>query len=74
MHHARMRLKAELWHGSVNRTDVVEGILASEDDAFDAEFFHHGGAGGVVHRHLRGAVNFELGIDLLNQADEPAMS
>jgi hypothetical protein len=64
------RLEAELRDGGANGADVVEGVLAREHHALDPELGHDARAALVVHRHLRGAVDLEAGIDTLDQSDD----
>ena len=65
------RLESKVGHRGANGADVVERILARQHDSVDAELLQHGRAGFVVHRHLRRAVDLEVGIESLNQANEP---
>ena len=53
-----------------NDGEIFERVLARQDDAFHAELLEHGGAGRIVHGHLRRAMNLEVWIELANQVDE----
>ena len=59
----------ELGAGGPDRPDILERVLAREHDSLHAEPLHEAGAGGVMNRELRGAVDFEVGIEVLDQPD-----
>ena len=63
-------LETELRDGGANGADVVEGVLAREDDPLDPKFRHDARAALVVHGHLGGAVDLEARVDALDQADD----
>ena len=65
------RFETDFRHFGANVTNVLDRVLASEYDSVDAEPLHHGGAAGIVHRELGGAVNLELRVDGLDQPNEP---
>jgi hypothetical protein len=64
-------LKSEVWDGATDLLDVVERVLAREDDPIDAELPHYRRPARVVHCHLRRAVDLEAGV---NGLDEPHQS
>ena len=47
---------------------LLERVFACEDDAIDAQPIHHARAALVVHRGLRAAVNFQLRVELADEA------
>ena len=60
-------LEAELRYRLADRPDVFEGVLARQYHPLHAESLHNARAGGIVHRHLRRAMDLELRIHPLNE-------
>ena len=60
-------LETEGGHGVVNRSNVLERILAREHHTLYAELAQHGGSGRVVDRHLGRSVDLELREDAADQ-------
>ena len=63
------RLEAQVRHCRMDRTDVVQRVLAGQHHTLDTKPLHDEGARLVVHRHLRGTMDLERRIDALDQPD-----
>jgi hypothetical protein len=64
------RLQAELGHAPANHGEILEGVLASENDAPNAHIAQHGGAGGIVNRELGRTVDLEIRVNRTNETNQ----
>jgi hypothetical protein len=65
------RLESQRRNGRTDGANVIERVLSREHDTSDAKLQHHPRARLIVDGRLRGSMNLELGIDRLNQPNEP---
>jgi hypothetical protein len=64
-------LEPQRGDGLADGADVLQRVLASEDHPLHPQLAHHRGAGGVVHGHLRGAVDFQPRVQTPDEPHQP---